>query len=376
MKKKALITGITGQDGSYLTELLLDKGYEVHVIISRSSSFNTGRIDHLYNNPEILNKKLFLHYGDLVDTSNLNRLLEKIEPDKIYNLAAQSHVKVSFEIPDYTAQVDALGTLRFLDAIREVGLRKVKFYQASTSELYGKAREIPQNENTPFYPRSPYGVAKLYGYWIIVNYREAYNIFASNGILFNHESPRRGETFVTRKITRAAARIAAGLQQVVTLGNLDAKRDWGYAPEYCEGMWKILQHNTAGDYVLATGETHTVREFTSLTFQNIGIELEWSGKGENEQGKIKSIDLDKAKFLIDYSSKKDLFSFKFTSKLKTGDVVVAVDPNYYRPTEVDLLIGDAAKAEKEIGWIAETKFEDLVRLMIESDMKKVLKRGF
>jgi len=374
--KKALITGITGQDGSYLTELLLDKGYEVHGIIRRSSSFNTGRIDHLYNNPEILNKKLFLHYGDLVDTSNLNRLLEKIEPDEIYNLAAQSHVKVSFEIPDYTAQVDALGTLRFLDAIREVGLRKVKFYQASTSELYGKAREIPQNENTPFYPRSPYGVAKLYGYWIIVNYREAYNIFASNGILFNHESPRRGETFVTRKITRAAARIAAGLQQVVTLGNLDAKRDWGFAPEYCEGMWKILQHNVAGDYVLATGETHTVREFTSLTFQNIGIELEWSGKGENEQGKIKSIDLDKAKFLIDYSSKKDLFGFKFTSELKTGDVVVAVDPNYYRPTEVDLLIGDAAKAEKEIGWIAETKFEDLVRLMIESDMKKVLKRGF
>ena len=374
--KKALITGITGQDGSYLTELLLDKGYEIHGIIRRSSSFNTGRIDHLYNNPEILNKKLFLHYGDLVDTSNMNRLLEKIEPDEIYNLAAQSHVKVSFEIPDYTAQVDALGTLRFLDAIREVGLRKVKFYQASTSELYGKAREIPQNENTPFYPRSPYGVAKLYGYWIIVNYREAYNIFASNGILFNHESPRRGETFVTRKITRAAARIAAGLQQVVTLGNLDAKRDWGFAPEYCEGMWKILQHNVAGDYVLATGETHTVREFTSLTFQNIGIELEWSGKGENEQGKIKSIDLDKAKFLIDYSSKKDLFSFKFTSKLKTGDVVVAVDPNYYRPTEVDLLIGDAAKAEKEIGWIAETKFEDLVRLMIESDMKKVLKRGF
>jgi GDPmannose 4,6-dehydratase len=374
--KKALITGITGQDGSYLTELLLDKGYQVHGIIRRSSSFNTGRIDHLYNNPEILNKKLFLHYGDLVDTSNLNRLLEKIEPDEIYNLAAQSHVKVSFEIPDYTAQVDALGTLRFLDAIREVGLRKVKFYQASTSELYGKAREIPQNENTPFYPRSPYGVAKLYGYWIIVNYREAYNIFASNGILFNHESPRRGETFVTRKITRAAARIAAGLQQVVTLGNLDAKRDWGFAPEYCEGMWKILQHNVAGDYVLATGETHTVREFTSLTFQNIGIELEWSGKGENEQGKIKSIDLDKAKFLIDYSSKKDLFSFKFTSKLKTGDVVVAVDPNCYRPTEVDLLIGDAAKAEKEIGWISETKFEGLVRLMIESDMKKVLKRGF
>jgi len=317
-----------------------------------------------------------LHYGDLVDTSNLNRLLEKIEPDEIYNLAAQSHVKVSFEVPDYTAQVDALGTLRFLDAIREVGLRKVKFYQASTSELYGKAREVPQNEDTPFYPRSPYGVAKLYGYWIIVNYREAYDIFASNGILFNHESPRRGETFVTRKITHAASRIAAGLQQVVTLGNLDAKRDWGYAPEYCEGMWKILQHNAAGDYVLATGETHTVREFTNLTFHNIGIELEWSGKGEGEKGKIKSINFDKAKSLIDYSSKKDLFSFEFTSKLKAGDVVVAIDPNYYRPTEVDLLIGDAAKAEKEIGWKAETKFEDLVLLMIKSDMEKVLKRGF
>ncbi len=374
--KKALITGITGQDGSYLTELLLEKGYEVHGIIRRSSSFNTGRIDHLYNNPEILNKKLFLHYGDLVDTSNLNRLLEKIEPDEIYNLAAQSHVKVSFEIPDYTAQVDALGTLRFLDAIREVGLRKVKFYQASTSELFGKVREAPQNEQTPFYPRSPYGVAKLYGYWIIVNYREAYDIFASNGILFNHESPRRGETFVTRKITRAASRIATGLQQVVTLGNLDAKRDWGYAPEYCEGMWKILQHNAAGDYVLATGESHTVREFTSLTFHNIGIEIDWSGKGEDEEGKIKSIDLDKAKSLINYSSKKDLFSFKFTSELKTGDVVVAIDPNYYRPTEVDLLIGDPAKAEKEIGWKAETKFEELVRLMIKSDMEKILKRGF
>jgi len=374
--KRALITGITGQDGSYLTELLLEKGYEVHGIIRRSSSFNTGRIDHLYNDPKILNKKLFLHYGDLVDTSNLNRLLEKIEPDEIYNLAAQSHVKVSFEVPDYTAQVDALGTLRFLDAIREVGLRKVKFYQASTSELYGKAREIPQNENTPFYPRSPYGVAKLYGYWIIVNYREAYDIFASNGILFNHESPRRGETFVTRKITRAASRIAAGLQQVVTLGNLNAKRDWGYAPEYCEGMWKILQHKGACDYVLATGETHTVREFTNLTFRDLGIELEWSGKGENEKGKIKSINIDKARSLIDYSSKKDLFSFELTTRLKTGDVVVAIDPDYYRPTEVDLLIGDPAKAEKEIGWKAETKFEDLVRLMIESDMEKVLKRGF
>ncbi|MCH7774423.1 MAG: GDP-mannose 4,6-dehydratase, partial [Bacteroidetes bacterium] len=300
--KKALITGITGQDGSYLTELLLEKNYEVHGIIRRSSSFNTGRIDHLYNDPEILNKKLFLHYGDLVDTSNMNRLLEKIEPDEIYNLAAQSHVKVSFEVPDYTAQVDALGTLRFLDAIREVGLRKVKFYQASTSELYGKAREIPQNEETPFYPRSPYGVAKLYGYWIIVNYREAYNIFASNGILFNHESPRRGETFVTRKITRAASRIAAGLQKQLLLGNMDAKRDWGFAPEYCEGMWRILQHEKAEDFVLATGETQTVRRFVELTFNNLGIELEWKGKGIDETGIIKTIDLNKAKDLIVYSS--------------------------------------------------------------------------
>jgi len=374
--KKAIITGITGQDGSYLTELLLEKDYTVHGIIRRSSSFNTGRIDHLYNNPEILNKKLFLHYGDLVDTSNMNRLLEKIEPDEIYNLAAQSHVKVSFEVPDYTAQVDALGTLRFLDAIREVGLRKVKFYQASTSELYGKVREIPQSEETPFYPRSPYGVAKLYGYWIIVNYREAYDIFASNGILFNHESPRRGETFVTRKITRAASRIAAGLQKRLLLGNMEAKRDWGFAPEYCEGMWRILQHSGADDFVLATGETQTVRKFAELTFSNLGIELEWKGKGMDETGIVKTIDLDKAKELIDYSSNKINYINDFTKELKTGDVVIATDPNYYRPTEVDLLIGDASKAEKLLGWKAETKFEDLVKLMIESDMEKVLIRGF
>ena len=374
--KKALITGITGQDGSYLTELLLEKGYEVHGIIRRSSSFNTGRIDHLYNDPEILNKKLFLHYGDLVDTSNMNRLLEKIEPDEIYNLAAQSHVKVSFEIPDYTAQVDALGTLRFLDAIREVGLRRVKFYQASTSELYGKVKEIPQNEETPFYPRSPYGVAKLYGYWIIVNYREAYNIFASNGILFNHESPRRGETFVTRKITRATSRIAAGMQKQLLLGNMDAKRDWGFAPEYCEGMWRILQHEKAEDFVLATGETQTVRRFAELTFNNLGIELEWKGKGIDEAGIIKNIDLNKAKELIGYSLNKNNYIKNFRKELKPGDVVVAVDPNYYRPTEVELLIGDASKAEKKLGWKAKTKFEELVKLMIKSDMDKVLKRGF
>ena len=374
--KKALITGITGQDGSYLTELLLDKGYEVHGIIRRSSSFNTGRIDHLYSNKDILDKKMFLHYGDLVDTSNLNRILEKVEPDEIYNLAAQSHVKVSFEVPDYTGQVDALGTLRFLDAIREVGLRKVKFYQASTSELFGKVQEVPQSETTPFYPRSPYGVAKLYGYWIIVNYREAYNLFACNGILFNHESPRRGETFVTRKITRAAARIAAGFQKKMALGNLDAKRDWGYAPEFCEGMWMILQQDVPDDFVLATGETHTVREFVEKTFCEIGIELEWGGKQEKEHGKIKSINWDKAKSMLNFSSASGRYKYSFTDSLKTGDTVIVTDPNYYRPTEVDLLIGNPDKAELKLGWKAKTKFEELVKLMIKSDMDKVLIRGY
>ena len=374
--KKALITGITGQDGSYLTEILLEKGYEVHGIIRRSSSFNTGRIDHLYGNKEILDKKLFLHYGDLVDTSNLNRLLEKIQPDEIYNLAAQSHVKVSFEVPDYTAQVDALGTLRFLDAIREVGLRKVKFYQASTSELFGKVQEVPQSEKTPFYPRSPYGVAKLYGYWIIVNYREAYDLFACNGILFNHESPRRGETFVTRKITRAASRIAAGLQSNLSLGNLDAKRDWGFAPEYCEGMWRILQHKKAEDFVLATGQTNTVKEFVELSFKHLGVELEWKGKGVNEKGVISKVDFEKAKSLIDFNKNSKLYKFDFTSNLKKGITVVTVNPNYYRPTEVELLIGDPTKAKKLLGWKAKTKFADLVQIMIKSDMDKVLRRGY
>ena len=372
--KKAIITGITGQDGSYLAEILIEKGYEVHGIIRRSSSFNTARIDHLYNDKEILNKKLFLHYGDLVDTSNLNRLLEKIEPDEIYNLAAQSHVKVSFEIPDYTAQVDALGTLRFLDAIREVGLKQVKFYQASTSELYGKVRAVPQDETTPFYPRSPYGVAKLYGYWIIVNYREAYDIFASNGILFNHESPRRGETFVTRKITRAAGRIMAGMQKRLTLGNLDAKRDWGFAPEYCEGMWRILNHNKAEDFVLATGETHTVREFTEKTFANLGVEIDWQGEDENEKGFVKTIDYSVAEGLIE--NEKVNLKFNLKNGLKPGDEIVGIDSNYYRPTEVDLLIGNPAKAEKELGWKAKTKFEDLVSVMTKADLIKILKRGF
>ena len=365
-KKKALITGITGQDGSYLAEQLLEKGYEVHGVIRRSSSFNTQRIDHLFNDPEVHGKTLFLHHGDLVDTSNLNRLLEKIEPDEIYNLAAQSHVKVSFEIPDYTAQVDALGTLRFLDAIREVGLGKeTKFYQASTSELYGKVREVPQNEDTPFYPRSPYGVAKLYGYWIVKNYREAYNLFAVNGILFNHESPRRGETFVTRKITRAACNIVLGKQKVLKLGNMDAKRDWGFAPEYCDGMWRMLQHPEAEDFVLATGETNTVRKFVELSFKELGVEIGWKGEAENEVGVVKSIN-------------KDIPFFQHSNipSINVGDTVIAIDPNYYRPTEVDLLIGDPLKAQNKLGWKAETKFEELVKLMVESDFQKVWNKGY
>ena len=345
--KKALITGITGQDGSYLAELLLDKGYEVHGIIRRSSSFNTQRIDHLYNNPEISRKKLFLHYGDLTDTSNLNRLLEKVVPDEIYNLGAQSHVKVSFEVPEYTTEVDAVGTLRFLDAIRETGLR-TKFYQASTSELYGKVQASPQNEKTPFYPRSPYGVAKLYAYWIVVNYREAYDIFACNGILFNHESPRRGETFVTRKITRAAARIKQGIEEKLLLGNLNAKRDWGYAPEYVEGMWRMMQLDHPDDFVLATGEAHTVREFVDLAFKELDMELEWVGKGAEEKAVCK----------------------------KTGKTYVEVDERYYRPTEVDMLIGDASKAKEKLGWKPQIRFEELVRLMVKADYDKVKKRGF
>lgn len=365
--KKALITGITGQDGSYLAEILLEKGYEVHGIIRRSSSFNTARIDHLYNNPEIMNKKLFLHYGDIVDASSLNRLLEKIQPDEIYNLAAQSHVKVSFEIPDYTAQVDALGTLRFMDAIKEVGLKKAKFYQASTSELYGKAQEIPQNEKTPFYPRSPYAVSKLFAYWIIVNYREAYGLFACNGILFNHESPRRGETFVTRKITRALSRIAFGKQDVLVLGNLDAARDWGYAPEYCEGMWRMLQLDYPDDFVLATGEAHTVREFVEKACQFIGIKLLWKGEKENEIGIV--VDIEKKSFDFE-------FNFEPSKFIKKGDVIVKVSPTYYRPTEVDYLLGDASKAEKILGWKAQTKFDKLVEIMMKADIEKVFKKGY
>ncbi len=349
MTKVALVTGITGQDGSYLAEQLLEKGYTVHGIIRRSSSFNTGRIDHLYNDPELLDKRFFLHYGDLADSSNLNRLLEKCAPDEIYNLGAQSHVKVSFEVPEYTADVDAMGTLRFIDAIKEVGLKdKTRFYQASTSELYGKVQEIPQSETTPFYPRSPYGVAKLYGYWIIVNYREAYGIHASNGILFNHESPRRGETFVTRKITRAAARIAHQKQDRLYLGNLSAERDWGYAPEYTEGMWRMLQQETPDDYVLATGEKHTVREFCTEAFAEVGLPIHFEGEGVDEKG------------ICD----------------KSGRVLIEVDPEYFRPTEVELLIGNPAKAKRQLGWEPKTKFADLVRIMARADMEKVSRLGY
>lgn len=359
--KKAIITGVTGQDGSYLAEILLEKGYEVHGIIRKSSSFNTGRINHLYEDSEILNKKLFLHYGDLIDPSSLNRLLEKVEPDEIYNLAAQSHVKVSFDVPDYTAQVDALGTLRFLDAIREIGLRQTKFYQASTSELFGKVQEIPQSEKTPFYPRSPYAVAKLYAYWIIVNYREAYDIFACNGILFNHESPRRGKTFVTKKITREVARIILGKSDKLILGNLDAKRDWGYAPEYCYGMWQILQHHKADDFVLATNETHSVREFVEETFRNVGIEIVWKGEGGDEKGIISKID---EEVLQEKTKSSEIF-------VKENETVVALSPNYLRPTEVDLLIGDSSKAMRELNWKAKTGFRELVKIMIEADIELV-----
>ncbi len=338
--KKALITGINGQDGSYLAEFLLKKRYEVHGTIRRASVFTTERIDHIYRDPHEKNIRLFLHYGDLTDSSNLNRLVEKIKPDEIYNLGAQSHVKVSFEVPEYTAEVDAIGTLRLLDAIRETGLR-TRFYQASSSEMFGKAVETPQKETTPFYPRSPYGAAKVYSHWITVNYREAYNLFASSGILFNHESPRRGKRFVSRKVTRAVARIHHGLQDKLFLGNLNAKRDWGYAPEYVEAMWLMLQQEKPDDYVIATGESHTVRELAEEAFKNINVSLEWKGKGVNEKG------IDK----------------------KTGRVLVEVDSNYFRPSEVESLVGDASKAKKKLGWQAKVKFKELVKIMVASDLK-------
>ncbi|HNW48071.1 MAG TPA: GDP-mannose 4,6-dehydratase, partial [Thermotogota bacterium] len=346
--------GITGQDGSYLTELLLEKGYEVHGIIRRSSSFNTKRIDHLYKDRHEKEVNLFLHYGDLTDASNLIKLIQEIQPDEIYNLAAQSHVKVSFETPEYTANADGIGTLRLLEAIKFLGLqKKTKFYQASTSELFGNVQEIPQKETTPFYPRSPYAVAKLYAYWITINYREAYGLFASNGILFNHESPRRGETFVTRKITRAASRIRLGLQQKLYLGNIDSKRDWGYAPDYVEGMWLMLQQEKPGDYVIATNENHTIREFCERAFGHLGITLKWEGKGDREKGVI-------ADFNPSIENEERVSKSGSTSELRIGNTIVEIDPAYYRPTEVETLLGDYTKAKRELNWEPKVRFDELV----------------
>jgi len=339
--KTALISGITGQDGAYLAELLISKGYRVHGIKRRSSSFNTGRVDHLYQDPHQPDAVFEMHYGDLTDSTNLIRIMQEVQPDEIYNLAAQSHVQVSFETPEYTANSDAIGTLRFLEAMRILGMEKTsRFYQASTSELYGKVQETPQRETTPFYPRSPYAAAKLYAYWITVNYREGYGMHASNGILFNHEGPTRGETFVTRKITRAVAAIHHGQQEKLYLGNLDAKRDWGHARDYVEGMWRILQQDEPDDYVLATGETHAVREFVELAFAETGVTIEWSGAGVDEKG-------------VDS---------------KTGNVLVEVDPRYFRPTEVDLLLGDPTKAKEVLGWTHTTPFKQLVSEMVAADL--------
>ena len=346
MGKVAFITGITGQDGAYLAELLLKKGYIVHGLKRRSSSFNTGRIDHLYQDPHVSKRNFILHHGDLTDSTNLIRIIQEIQPDEIYNLAAQSHVHVSFETPEYTANADGLGTLRILEAIKLLGMaEKTKFYQASTSELYGMSQERPQNENTPFYPRSPYAVAKLYGYWITVNYREAYNMYACNGILFNHESPVRGETFVTRKITRAAVRISMGTQEQVYLGNLDAKRDWGHAGDFVDGMWRMLQQEKPEDFVLATGVTTTIREFAERAFAEVGITLGWTGRGVDEVGR----------------------------DTKTGNTVVSVDPTYFRPTEVDLLIGDATKARKKLGWKPTLDLQQMIEEMIASDLEEARK---
>jgi len=344
-RRVALITGIAGQDGAYLAEYLLNKGYVVHGVKRRASSFNTARIDHLYQGPHDPDRRFILHYGDLTDTTTLIRLLQETSPHEIYNLAAQSHVQVSFENPEYTANADALGTLRLLEAIRILGLTgHARFYQASTSEMFGKAQAVPQNEQTPFYPRSPYGVAKLYAYWITINYREAYGIFATNGILFNHESPLRGETFVSRKVTRAVAAIHHGLQDRLYIGNLDAKRDWGHARDYVDGMWRILQYPEPDDFVLATGETHTVRELVEVAFTVVGRRLEWRGKGADEVG-------------LDVAS---------------GEVVVSIDPRYFRPTEVDILLGDARKAREKLGWTHTTSFEAMISEMVRSDLKVVL----
>jgi GDPmannose 4,6-dehydratase len=351
MSKVALITGITGQDGAYLAEFLLKKDYVVHGLKRRTSLFNTDRIDHIYEDPHNPNPKFFLHFGDMTDSTNLIRLVQEIQPDEIYNLAAMSHVRVSFDIPEYVADTDGVGTLRLLEAIRIAGLeKKTRIYQASTSELYGKVQEVPQTEATPFYPRSPYGVAKMYAYWITVNYREAYNMFACNGILFNHESPIRGETFVTRKITRAVSRIALGLQDKFYLGNLDAKRDWGHAKDYVRMMWMILQHDNPEDWVIATGKTTTVRDFVKMAFAQVGIELEFLGRGVDEVGIIKNCS-------------------NSEYQLNTGEKVLQIDPRYYRPTEVDLLIGDASKAKNKLGWEPKISLDQLCKEMMESDLK-------
>ncbi len=364
MKKVALITGITGQDGAYLAEFLLKKGYIVHGIKRRSSLFNTDRIDHLYQDPHVENRKFILHYGDMTDSMNLTRIIQETQPDEIYNLAAMSHVAVSFDTPEYTANADGIGTLRILEAVRLLGLeKKVRIYQASTSELFGKVQEIPQNEKTPFYPRSPYAAAKMYAYWITVNYREAYGLFASNGILFNHESPVRGETFVTRKITRAVSRIALGLQDRLYLGNLDAKRDWGHAKDYVKMMWLILQHNKPDDWVIATGKTKSVRDFVRMAFEYVGIKLRFEGEGVDEVGIVDSIDKEKFKQTTDN---------KYSDKL-INKTVVEVDPRYFRPTDVDLLIGDPSKAEKELGWKREFDLKDLVNDMMQNDLKLMKK---
>ena len=361
MAKKAIITGITGQDGAYLAELLLSKGYEVHGIKRRSSLFNTNRIDHLYQDPHSSNRKFVLHYGDLTDSTNMIRIVQDVQPDEIYNLGAMSHVKVSFDTPEYTGNADGLGTLRVLEAVRLLGLtQKTKIYQASTSELYGLVQEVPQSEKTPFYPRSPYGVAKLYGYWITVNYREAYNMFACNGILFNHESPLRGETFVTRKITRAVAQMALGLQDKLYIGNLDAKRDWGHAKDYVEAMYLILQQEVPEDFVIATGITTPVREFIRMAFAEVGVELEFSGSGSEEKAVVKSA--------------------RDTTHFTPGKEVVRIDPAYYRPTEVDLLIGDPTKANKQLGWMPKYTLAEMVKEMVAADLElfqrnKILKEA-
>jgi GDPmannose 4,6-dehydratase len=349
--KKALITGVTGQDGAYLSEFLLEKGYEVHGIKRRASLLNTERVDHLYQDPHIDNQNFILHYGDLTDSTNLIRLIQEIKPDEIYNLAAMSHVKVSFEMPEYTANTDALGTLRVLEAVRLLNLeKKTKIYQASTSELYGKVQEVPQTEKTPFYPRSPYGVAKLYGYWITINYREAYNMFACNGILFNHESPLRGETFVTRKITRATAKIVLGKQEKLYLGNLDAKRDWGHAKDYVRMMWMILQAKEAEDWVIATGITTTVRDFVKKSFKVLGIDIAFKGKGVNEIGYVEN-------------------SSNSKFQIPVGKEIINIDPTYYRPTEVDLLVGDASKAKEKLGWTPQITLDQMIEEMVLSDLK-------